>query len=106
VAADLDHLGAAAQRQGGRGRGGVAAEDGAGGGRPGRWRGGRGGGVGLLWVSGAPTLHVQPAVIHRQIDVADQWGHGPEGLEGGGEQVGVGRLGGGGGEAVGGGAGS
>jgi hypothetical protein len=47
----------------------------------------------LLELAGAPTRHIQPAVVHRQVDVRDQWGHGPEGLEGRREQLGVGRLG-------------
>ena len=93
VAADLDHLGAAAQRLVGCGRVRLAADDAAEADRAGLARVEDVADVVLLELAGAPARHVQPAVVHRQVDVADQRGHRPEGLEGRGQQVGVGRLG-------------
>jgi hypothetical protein len=93
VAADLDHLGAAGQGLVGGGGVGLAADDAAQADRAGLDRVEDVGHVVLLELAGAPARHIQPAVVHRQVDVADQRGHGPEGLQRGGQQVGVGRLG-------------
>jgi hypothetical protein len=48
----------------------------------------------LLELTGAPAGHVQPAVVHRQVDVGDQRRHGAKGLQHRRQVVGVGGLGG------------
>ena len=93
VPADLDHLGAAGQGLVGRGGVGLAADDPAQADRAGLARVGQVADVVLLELAGAPAGHVQPAVVHRQVDVGDQRRHRPERLEGRRQQLGVGRLG-------------
>ena len=55
---------------------------------------GRIGDVVLLELTGAPAGDVEEAVVDRQVDVGDQRRDGSERLEGGWQEVGVGRLGG------------
>src|SRR5882757_4096064 len=55
---------------------------------------GRIGHVVLLELAGAPAGHVEPLVVHGQVDVGDQWRNRLERLERGRQVVLVGRLGG------------
>src|SRR5688572_15848997 len=81
VAADLDHLRAAGQPVGRRGRVRRPAGDPTQVDRP-DLAGVRGiGHVELLELAGAPAGHVEHPVVDGQVDVADQRGDGAEGLQ-------------------------
>src|SRR5688572_19946123 len=88
VAADLDHLGAAAQGLVGGGRVGGAAGDAAEADRARLPRAGRVADVVLFELASAPAGDIQPAVIHRQVEVGDQGGTAPKGLRAGGSSSG------------------